>query len=225
MTIRAVTFDVGGTLIAPWPSVGSVYARAAARHGVGECDPAVLEAKFLAAWAARTEFDYSKAAWRELVRQTFSGLAEVTDPFFRDVYDGFAEPEVWRVFDDVLPVLEALKALGIPVGIVSNWDERLRPLLSRLDLARWFDPVVISCETGARKPHSAIFGAARDALGVDSGSILHVGDSAGEDVRGALAAGFRACRIRRHAPAAGPEDIPDLREILPLLESRKNPPR
>jgi hypothetical protein len=32
--IRAVTFDVGGTLIEPWPSVGRVYAEVAARHGV-----------------------------------------------------------------------------------------------------------------------------------------------------------------------------------------------
>ena len=31
--IRAVTFDVGGTLIEPWPSVGHVYAEVAAQHG------------------------------------------------------------------------------------------------------------------------------------------------------------------------------------------------
>ena len=30
--IQAVTFDVGGTLIRPWPSVGHVYAEVAARH-------------------------------------------------------------------------------------------------------------------------------------------------------------------------------------------------
>jgi hypothetical protein len=30
--IRAVSFDVGGTLIEPWPSVGRAYAEVAARH-------------------------------------------------------------------------------------------------------------------------------------------------------------------------------------------------
>src|SRR5580700_10426449 len=34
LPIRAVTFDVGGTLIEPWPSVGRVYAEVAARHGL-----------------------------------------------------------------------------------------------------------------------------------------------------------------------------------------------
>ncbi len=40
--IRAVTFDVGGTLIEPWPSVGHVYAEVAARHGVAAIDVATL---------------------------------------------------------------------------------------------------------------------------------------------------------------------------------------
>jgi len=36
--IRAITFDVGGTLIAPWPSVGHIYSDIAARFGVSRID-------------------------------------------------------------------------------------------------------------------------------------------------------------------------------------------
>jgi FMN phosphatase YigB (HAD superfamily) len=32
--VEAVTFDVGGTLIEPWPSVGHIYAEAASKLGL-----------------------------------------------------------------------------------------------------------------------------------------------------------------------------------------------
>jgi phosphoglycolate phosphatase-like HAD superfamily hydrolase len=47
--IQAVTFDVGGTLIDPWPSVGHVYAAVAAEHGLTGVDPESLNVRFAAA--------------------------------------------------------------------------------------------------------------------------------------------------------------------------------
>ena len=64
--IQAVTFDVGGTLLEPWPSVGHVYAEVAQRHGLPGADAAKLAEQFAAAWRARRGFDYSRAAWSEL---------------------------------------------------------------------------------------------------------------------------------------------------------------
>src|SRR5437773_3154259 len=73
--LRAVTFDVGGTLIEPWPSVGEVYAAVAAPFGLAGVAPEALNRQFAQAWTAREHFDYSRHAWQELVRQTFAGLA------------------------------------------------------------------------------------------------------------------------------------------------------
>src|SRR6185436_4619282 len=72
--VRAVTLDVGGTLIQPWPSVGHVYAAVASECGVSGLAPESLNHQFKLAWAARAPFDYSRAAWRELVNRTFAGL-------------------------------------------------------------------------------------------------------------------------------------------------------
>src|SRR5687767_15570112 len=69
--VRAVTFDVGGTLIAPWPSVGHVYSDVAARHGLRKLDIEKLNKQFAAAWESKTGFDYSRAAWAALVAKTF----------------------------------------------------------------------------------------------------------------------------------------------------------
>ena len=51
-TVEAITLDVGGTLIEPWPSVGHIYAKVAARHGV-QAEPEELTRRFVQAWQAQ----------------------------------------------------------------------------------------------------------------------------------------------------------------------------
>ena len=96
--IRAVTFDVGGTLIEPWPSVGHVYAEVAAQFGISGVAPESLNRQFAAAWRARHDFDYSRAAWRELVNQTFAGLCREVprQDCFEAIYEHFATAVSWR---------------------------------------------------------------------------------------------------------------------------------
>ena len=215
--VRAVTFDVGGTLIEPWPSVGQLYADAAARHGCGSIPAGLLQSRFRDAWRTRPRFDHARAGWAALVDEVFRGLTDAppSATFFPELYGRFAQADSWRVFGDVAPTLDALAAAGVRLGIISNWDERLRPLLRSLDLERRFESIVISCEAGAVKPDGAIFDLAAAAFGLPPASILHVGDSLDHDVRGARAAGFRAVQVRRNPGATAPGDaIRDLSELL-----------
>lgn len=187
--IQAVTFDVGGTLIEPFPSVGHVYAEVAGRHG-HSVSPDVLNERFRAAWKAKRNFRHSRADWAALVRATF-GEADC-DAFFDELYNRFATPDAWRVFDDVRPALSRLKARGLKLGIISNWDERLRPLLNVLELGQFFDAIVISHEVGSCKPAPEIFREAVRRLGIPAERALHVGDSETEDVHGARAVGMKS---------------------------------
>jgi putative hydrolase of the HAD superfamily len=211
--IQAVTFDVGGTLIEPWPSVGHIYAEVATRFDV-RAEPEALNAGFRAAWKAKRDFDYSRAAWFDLVRATFGAGQELPPEFFPAVYERFAEPDAWRIFDDVLPTLDALATQGIRLAAISNWDERLEPLLRRLDLHRWFEAVVVSCDVRFTKPSSAIFAHALRKLALPAEAVIHVGDGVAEDFEGAHAAGLGAVLVRRDG---GGEDaaraIRSLREL------------
>ncbi|MBI2924686.1 MAG: HAD-IA family hydrolase [Verrucomicrobia bacterium] len=213
--IRAVSFDVGGTLIAAWPSVGHVYA-AVARRFTGELlKPRALDKRFAAVWRARAgAFDHSRAAWAELVAEVFarSPLA-ANEEFFNALYEHFASPSAWRIYDDVLPTLRSLRQRGFRLAVISNWDDRLRPLLERLELSRFFEVIVVSGELGAHKPAAEIFAHAAGRLGLAPGAILHVGDSENEDVRGARAAGFQAVQVRREAPPSPPGRIASLCEL------------
>jgi len=199
LEIQAVTFDVGGTLIEPWPSVGHVYGAVAADHGVSNLDCTELTERFGTAWKTKQGFDYSRAAWRDLVARTFADTvpAERLDAVFRDIYARFEQPDVWRVFDDVVPALGALRSAGFKLGVISNWDERLRPLLDRLRLSQYFDVIVISIEAGVAKPTPGIFAQAAALLKTEPSKILHVGDSLHEDVVGAQEAGLSALKLSR----------------------------
>lgn len=216
--IRAITFDVGGTLIEPWPSVGHVYAAVAARQGLLGLPVDLLNRQFAAAWKNLTHFNYTRAEWFNIVNQTFLGLAPtpLADALFSDLYREFARARAWRLFDDVLPALELLKSRKLKLGIISNWDERLRPLLHHLKLAHFFHTIVISCEGGPCKPSIAIFQQAAQTLGPHPGEILHIGDSATIDIDGATAAGFQALLLSRNE-GTKPGQLNSLLELPPHL--------
>lgn len=212
--IHTVTFDVGGTLIEPWPSVGHVYAGMAARHGV-KAEPEVLNDGFRQAWKAKDEFDYSQEAWFELVRKSFGPLAgKLPDTFFPEVYHRFEEADAWRVHEDVLPVLDDLASQDFNLGVISNWDERLRPLLKNLKLTGYFQAITVSCEVQFTKPSPVIFEQALRSLGAAPAAVLHVGDSREEDAVGARGAGLQGLHLHRD----GQGDIRSLAQVTDWLE-------
>lgn len=214
--LHAITFDVGGTLIEPWPSVGHVYAAVAGEHGMPGLSPEDLNQRFLCAWVSQDGRAESREDWAAIVRSTFEGVGPFEDPdaLFESLYARFAEPASWHVFHDVFPTLTALRERGFRLGVLSNWDDRLRPLLERLGLTAFFDVIVISCEVGHRKPAPEIFLRAARALNLEPNQILHVGDSPELDVQGATRAGLQAIGLRQDSPRAGPRWMPGLERLL-----------
>src|SRR3984957_6916351 len=197
--VEAVTFDVGGTLIRPWPSVGHVYAEVAAGCGCEGISPEVLNLQFAAAWANLKNFNHGRGEWAALVDETFAGLTKQppSETFFSELYDRFASPDVWRVYDDVAHAVDMLASRGIQLGIVSNWDDRLRPILEGLGLSKYFEAIIVSCEVGFPKPSPVIFEHASKKLGMAMEFILHVGDSVDQDFTGAKNAGCKAALLER----------------------------
>jgi putative hydrolase of the HAD superfamily len=104
----------------------------------------------------------------------------------------------------------------LKLAVISNWDDRLIPLLEKLGLATYFDHVTVSALHGTHKPDPQIFRHAADLLGVPINRTLHIGDSQREDVEGALAAGAAALRIRRSG-SERESDIELLTAIPPLI--------
>jgi len=109
---------------------------------------------------------------------------------------GEAEILVWETGVRMEPMpgareaLAALRAAGIPVGVVSNTRFSARAWMHALRLKGLaVDFVVSSADVGARKPDPAIFRAALERLRVPPRDVWFVGDSYEKDVKGAAAAG------------------------------------
>jgi putative hydrolase of the HAD superfamily len=213
--IEAVTFDVGGTLIECWPSVGHIYAEVAARFGHRDLSATLLNRQFRTAWRQLKDFRHTPEQWSTLVDATFQGVIEALPSltFFPELFKRFSEPGAWHIFDDVLPILQALKDRGVKLGIISNWDDRLRPLLEKLKLDSYFQTKVISCEIGQPKPSRLMFDSACHALESNPLNTVHIGDSHEMDFEGARAAGLQALWLRRGQRCSSAGEIQSLSEL------------
>lgn len=224
MTFRVVTFDIGGTLMAPYPSVGALYAEAFRRQGVN-ASPETVQAAFQASWHEASQrpkalvgADEHVQWWRDLVADAVRRVGRLSpvagDRVFDELWERFADPASWRLVPHTREVLTEIRRRGYRTAVLSNWDQRLRPLLEKMALMPLFDAAFISCELGWEKPDHRIFGYAQQHLNETPDAILHVGDSAAHDRAGALAAGWHCLLIHEHG------DIQELPQILALLPDR-----
>jgi REG-2-like HAD superfamily hydrolase len=199
---RAVTFDAAGTLLHPAESVALVYARHAARHGSLRDADAVGRA-FRDAMHDAKSLRAGDPTWRKfwahvVATSTACESAALVD----ELFEHYARADAWRLTEGTIACIDTLRRAGVRVGVISNWDTRLRPLLDELGVLSRLDALVVSGEVGFEKPDSRIFAHAAAALGVDIDALLHVGDDARADVAGARAAGAAALHIDEIADLA-----------------------
>jgi len=206
MPIRAVLFDAGETLLSPHPSFPELLAQTLRAEGYEHVTPELIrdQVKVVAhlfeeatregrLWS--TSAEESWAFWSSLYR----ALLEAMDVPFTDVGN-------YRLFDDVVPVLEKLEGAGLELGLISNFEEWLEELLEHLDVTRFFEVRVISGAEGMEKPDPAIFRLALERMGVAPADAAYVGDNVTYDVAPAEALGMTAVlldRRGRHEDFAG----------------------
>jgi HAD superfamily hydrolase (TIGR01549 family) len=126
-------------------------------------------------------------------------------------------PASLEVFPDVLETLAALRARGIPLAVISNWQAGLRHFCTELGLGEFLDHVLASGDLGVEKPDARIFLEACERLGVPADRTLHVGDTYVDDYVGATSAGLQVILIVRSGDAQL-EDAPAIRDFSALLE-------
>jgi putative hydrolase of the HAD superfamily len=192
--LEAVLFDGGDTLVGwAWDERLLGAGHDAGLRALGRDPSPELTARFRAGYLPSLqereeldEVDYAALMRRLLGEFGIEPSAEELDRFLA------AEHETWApsrsVGEGMLALLDALRARGLRLGLVSNAFDP--GWLVRRDLTGWglaerLDVVVLSSEVGKRKPHPEPFERALGALGVAPGQALFVGDSRYHDVKGA----------------------------------------
>lgn len=237
--IRGLFFDVGDTLAHRTESMPIVLAREAAAVGVTiERERlATVEMLTRARLAERAvtgrPFSFppgeSRRFWTSIYLDVLGeqlSAASASEIVGR-VYAHFSSPRAYGVYADVVPALRQLRALGIRLGIISNWESWIGQLIAHHDLDRWFDWVIASGDVEVEKPDTRIFDIALERSGFVVDEVLYVGDSPAIDVAGARDAGWRAILLAREgrprSPTGALATILSLSELPALVSARWRP--
>lgn len=165
--------------------------------------------------------DWDSRFVEEAFRRLLSGLGIDGPDILRRAVDRYhrAWPALTHLYDDALPVLDALAATHRLALITDGASHEQRLKIERHGLAERFEVIAVSREVGARKPDPAIFRHALDALDVPGERAVHVGDVLERDVAGAQATGMRGVWLNRTAqtrPPDGPQPDAEITSLAPL---------
>ena len=144
------------------------------------------------------ELDYDEDVWlrfTEDIIRVMGGEGDEVGVVAREIVERWEHAHHFELYDDVIPVLAELRAMGLKLGLVSNTSRDLGAFVRHfgLDVDAW----VSSGSHGKVKPSPLIFAAALQLLGVAAADAVMVGDSVEDDVEGAEAAGMRALLLDR----------------------------
>lgn len=225
--IRAVLLDALGTLLEledPGPPLVEELARHGAEVSVDDARHAVLaEMTYYRAHHDEASDRERLADLRRRCAQVLSdGLPAPARALGLDRLGGALIAALrFRPYPEVPETLRALRAAGVRMVVLSNWDVSLHDQLAATGLTPLVDGAVSSAELGFGKPHPAIFAHALEVAGVVAGEALMVGDSLDTDVQGAEAAGIAAVYVDRWGTGADASVrvVPSLAELPRLVQS------
>ena len=116
--------------------------------------------------------------------------------------------------------LDAMRAGGAKVAIISNSEGMLERLFRELGILDHFDLVVDSGVAGVEKPDPRIYRIAFDHFGVTPEAAVHLGDVFATDILGARAAGCRYALIDPFGHYAGRHlDVPRVAGVVSVADA------
>jgi len=199
--LRAVAFDYRDTLAEfRWDEglwrrgVEALVAAAGGDAGAAGRVGEGLRRRFAGTERDPAELDYPAAVAAALRDAGIDAAAAAVRRGIEAEYRSWAPAR--HVHPDTPALFDGVRALGLRSAVAANTFDP--PGLFRADLraqgiAGRADAVVLSCEVGVRKPGPRLFAAVTEALDVDPGEAMFVGDSVRDDVLGAAAVGMQTC--------------------------------
>lgn len=205
---KLIIFDVGDTLMEPYPSRGHVYAELAYKYGYN-LDPVKVEANYHELYdeweKEKLLSDFTIKSTEELRRKLYSKLnsdiliksgfpkskGAIALEIGTKIYDEItSNPKIWRVNNGVVEFLEFLKSHNKMVAILDNWNHNLHSFIKKSELSSFFDVIVSGGEENIRKPDQKIFAKVLDTTGINATDSLYIGNRYIDDVIGPQKAGI-----------------------------------
>jgi putative hydrolase of the HAD superfamily len=229
---NAVLLDAMGTLLTFEPPAPLLREQLRRRTGAdpGEAAAAAAIRAEIAYYRAHLDEGRDAASLAGLRRRCAEAMRPVLSAPARDapgelLTDALLASLRFAAYPDAAPALRRLRARGLRLVVVSNWDVSLHERLAETGLAELVDGAIASAEAASAKPDGEIFRRALAIAGVGAGEAWHVGDSPEADVEGALAAGILPVLLDRDGSGAAPEGVTVVRTLAQLPALAQYPPR
>jgi len=198
VSLRAVIFDLFGTLVDNWPveKLNRMHARVAEVVGAPGEAFALL---WMRSFEARTRGDYpTSEAYLEIACGAL-GVSPTPDQLAAAARLRLdIARETFTVREDAVETLTALKARGLKLGMISDCAWETPVVWGETALAPLFDEAVFSSVVRMKKPDPRIYLLACERLGVRPEECLYVGDGGSRELSGAAAVGM--CPVLIRAP-------------------------
>jgi FMN phosphatase YigB (HAD superfamily) len=147
-------------------------------------------------------WDDGAVFWRHYVQRYYQ-ILDAPEGSLDELLDDLAVCIDVRPRDDIMmlpqtvEVLSALKAQGFRMGILSNRESLLAPVIEALALSDFIEHAASAGELGASKPEPEAFYLFLEVFGGKPEESLYVGDNYFLDVEGALNAGLKPVLLDR----------------------------
>ena len=143
------------------------------------------------------------------------------------VMDVLSQAVVYKPFPDIKSSLEHLRAKGVRLGVLSNWDFKLQAALEDAGIAHLFDFVLSSAQVGMEKPAREFFErglalARRFAPDLKARDCFYIGDHYEKDVLGARNAGLNPLWLVRDARDLPSGETHEADDAVPRLRSLRD---
>lgn len=236
MKIKAVLFDLYGTLVGFEPSRFVIQSQVVKKYDLFLTEAGVskgyfLADKFMAEQNAVNPIRSMSIVEKEEFFARYEQLVlsgdelEVELSLCKKIFKELQNiPYSMVLYHDVIPTLNALRELNFKLGLISNMDKLGSEILDEFNLSSYVDVCVTSKEAKVEKPNSKIFDLALSKLNVDARSSIYIGDQILSDIEGAKNSKMLPILIDRessHTDYKG-QKITDLSQLIDLLFTKYN---
>jgi putative hydrolase of the HAD superfamily len=244
MDIRAIAFDVNGTLVSILTEdcIDQIFRSAAhfltyqgidlRRHQVRDLYFRIMKEQQRASSQQYPEFD-AVGVWRSIIEEHLTDFTralpveklEQLPLFLAEMSRGISRRQL-HLYPHVREVLDALKE-RYPLALVTDAQSAYtRGELHKVGLLDYFDPIIVSGDHGYRKPDRRLFQLALDGMRVAAENALYVGNDMHRDIFGAREIGMTTVMFdsdqgtKSYLDCVPDYTITDFRDLLKILDQQ-----
>ena len=243
MNLKAIAFDVNGTLIEIvteddmseiFRAIGHFMTYQGIdlrRHQVRDLYFQTMKEQQKSSPEPHPEFD-AVGIWRTIIQEYATDYTRVLPAakieqlptVLAEMYRGISRRRL-ALYPHVREVLDILR-LDYRLAVVTDAQSAYaRAELNKAGLLDYFDPIVVSGDYGFRKPDKRLFQAALNTIGALPEDTIYIGNDMHRDIYGAQKAGMKAVMFnsdqgtKEYRETAPDYEIDDYRQLLDIVAS------